>query len=184
MNEKPTKPESKTKTYLVNNVNQLIDINGELTNFSANFLVKSQDGKPFEILVIDQDSLGNEGNMPFRKVDNGKVDGEISHDSGTHKTYYIILKSSVPTKCDLDLDIREIEPKTQPVSVPEATPPIVQKPDESVGWFKIFLIIAVLVAVVCGIYYVWGRTTEVTEQKSYEHPNTNILTRLNNLKME
>ena len=41
-----------TKTYKVNNYKQLIELNGNKTNFDLSFEVKSENGEPFKALVI------------------------------------------------------------------------------------------------------------------------------------
>ena len=44
----------RTKSLInVNNVTELIDLNGETKNFSIEFNIKSTDNKPFEVVVAN-----------------------------------------------------------------------------------------------------------------------------------
>jgi len=187
------------KTYSVHNTNQLIDLNGGLTNFQAGFKVKSQNAIPFELLVVDQETLDNNPNIEYKKVESGEISGEVVNDTGKFQDYFLILKSSTPCKCEVEINTVEVpeRPRTeksvpgpasgisQPVSQPlqnQTSSPSNQPEkqnvvEESTNWFKIFVI---LLVVGTGVYVLY-RTMKKDNSEPVEQPGNSLLDRLKNL---
>jgi hypothetical protein len=100
---------SSKKIYNISTITQLIDLNGDIANFSADFSVKSLNNGEFDMLVIDQTSLDS-GKTPEYKKIKGHVSGSVSSDKNTYQNYFIILKADKPCECEVSIDVSEIEP--------------------------------------------------------------------------
>jgi len=98
-----------SKKYDVSSVKQLIDLNGETTNFDLTFTATSDDDEPFDILIVDQDILDNNKNLEYKHA-NGTISGNLVSDKNIYKNYYLILKSDKPCKVTVTIDKTEIEP--------------------------------------------------------------------------
>ena len=97
-----------TKTYTVNQIKQLIELNENKTNFSLTFDVKSKDGSPFKVLVISEADLNSGKPLNYQDVKDGYISGKVENDKGVFQTYFLLLKSDNPTECDVTIDIKEI----------------------------------------------------------------------------
>ena len=97
------------KTYTVTNIKQLVDINGDITNFKADFSVKSLNNGTFDLLVIDQTTLDSGQNPEYKKV-KGHISGSVSSDTNTYQNYFIILKADKPCDCEVVIDVVEVQP--------------------------------------------------------------------------
>ena len=98
-----------TKTYKVNNYKQLIELNGNKTNFDLSFEVKSENGEPFKALVISETDLNAGNQINYQDVKNGHISGNIKNDKGVFQTYFLLLKSDgEEINCDVTLDLKDI----------------------------------------------------------------------------
>lgn len=97
-----------TKTYNVNQIKQLIELNGNLTNFSADFLIESKNFTPFKALVISETDLNSGNPITYQEVKDGKINGNITNDKGVHDSYFILLKSDEPTECQVTINLQEV----------------------------------------------------------------------------
>ena len=105
------------KTYRLGKIKQLIDLNGDSINFDLTFKVIAKDPSiPFNVLVVDQNTLDNTPELQYKKVDNGSITGKITADKNMYQNYFLILKSEIP--CDVDVElIKKNLPKT-PIITP------------------------------------------------------------------
>ena len=94
------------KIYTIGSVQQLIDLNGDTTNFEISFKVVSENSETFEVLVVDQKTLDKSENIQYRTV-KGDISGNIIHDKNIYDNYYIILKSDKP--CNVEVEITKTE---------------------------------------------------------------------------
>jgi len=97
-----------TKTYNVNQIKQLIELNGNLTNFSADFIIESRDFIPFKALIISETDLNSGNPIVYQEVKDGKINGNITNDKDVYDSYFILLKSDVPTECQVTIDLKEV----------------------------------------------------------------------------
>ena len=58
-------------TIDVGRIKQMIDLNGDSINFEVSFTIKSKDGKPFEMLVTDQNTLDTKADLEYQHVPSG-----------------------------------------------------------------------------------------------------------------
>jgi hypothetical protein len=144
------------KTYTVGNVKQLIDLNGNSTNFDIQFSVISQNREPFELLVVDQTTLDNTPNLNYNRVTQGEISGKLRNDKNVYQNYFLILKAEKPCNCEVEITKQEIVPKPQQQEV--IVPPMINHtapPTNSFSWVKIGLIVAV---VLIGLIFLWWFT--------------------------
>ena len=99
---------SMSKLVNVNNIQQLVDLNEDLTNFKLDFKVLSENNLPFNAVVVSQSKLDSGENLDFKNVDNGTISGNIVADNGIKQNYYLVLKSENPTKCTVEIDLKEV----------------------------------------------------------------------------
>jgi hypothetical protein len=99
----------KTETYKLGKIKQLIDLNGDTTNFDLTFNVSSKDGSEFEALVVDQATLDNNPNIEYKKAP-GTISGNIVADKNVYQNYFLLLKSENPCECVVSTEIKNIPP--------------------------------------------------------------------------
>lgn len=99
---------SVSKLINLTNVQQLVDLNQDLVNFKLEFKILSENNSPFHAVVASQAKLDSEDPLEFKNVENGSISGNIIADNGVKQNYYLVLKSEIPTKCKLEINIEEI----------------------------------------------------------------------------
>ena len=143
-----------SKVYQIGKIKQLIDLNGDSTNFQADFHVFSKDKQPFELTVTDQTSLDNDPVLKYQEVKNGDISGSISHDKNIYQNYFLVLKTDSPCTCTVEITKKEL-----PKAVPQ---PPVQPPKQSIAldtqstglnWSKILIFLGILFVFGLGLYY-------------------------------
>jgi hypothetical protein len=160
---------SVNKTLALTSRQQLVDLNGETTNFDLTFTATSKDNSSFDVLVVDQTTLDNNPNLEYKRA-NGTISGNIVSDKNVYQNYFLCLKSDQPCQVDISVDKKEIAPKPQspaspkpqspasPIpqhslmpsqSPPSLTPPV--KPS-GVNW-KVILLTVVIVGGGLSLYY-------------------------------
>ena len=137
------------KTYTLGPIKQLVDLNGDTTNFDLTFSVTSKDGAEFYAVVVDQTTLDNDPNPEYKKAP-GTISGNIVADKGIYQNYFLLLKSEKPCECEVVIELKEIPKRAQPVQQPRKQvqqtppPPIVVSPKKkSINWKLILLVLAV-----------------------------------------
>jgi len=141
------------KTYSVGKIKQLIDLNGESTNFDAQFRIVSKNKEPFDILVVDQTTLDNNPNLEYKKADNGEISGNIVHDKNVYQNYFIILKADQPCECEVEITKKEL-PKTA-VMPAQNSPTQTKKSENTFSWVNIIIIVGVAGIVGILFYYMY-----------------------------
>jgi len=123
---------------------QLIDLNGDLTNFDLTFTATSKDGSPFELLVVDQTTLDSNPSLEYKKAE-GTISGNIISDKGVYQNYFLLLKSDTPTECEVSIELKEIpKRKAQPLVSHEqklSSVSQLQAPKSTVNWFVVLAFI-------------------------------------------
>lgn len=102
----------KQTTYLVNSIKTLIDLNGDATNFHLVFNVKSANNAPFEMAIVDQQTMNTQESLQYQLIKEGEINGELTWDRNIFQTFYMILKAKNPTEISVDLDLNLIEPSS------------------------------------------------------------------------
>ncbi len=98
------------KTYSLSSTQQLIDLNGQTTNFDLSFAVTSKGKQPFDLIVVDQSTLDNNPNLEFKRANEGSMSGNIISDKNVYQNYFLCLKSDTPCEVEVSIDKKEISP--------------------------------------------------------------------------
>lgn len=147
-----------TKTYNLTPMKQLIDLNGDVTNFDLTFTATTKDGSPFDILVVDQTTLDSNPVLDYKKAV-GTMSGNIVADKGVYQNYFLILRADNPCECDITIDIKEIPKREiQNFQHPLQNIDQINKPKSRINWFivSITLIICILL-----FYYFYGNKKKI-----------------------
>jgi hypothetical protein len=143
------------KTYTLNKMKQLVDLNGDTTNFNLTFTATTKDGSNFDALVVDQTTLDSTPSLEYKKA-KGTISGNIISDKNVYQNYFLLLKSDKPCECDVTIEKKEIQPAKkestqQPVKKesvrPTLLPPV--KKSSNLKW----IIIIVLIILGIGTYW-------------------------------
>lgn len=94
-------------TYQLSNIKQLIDLNGDLTNFNLEFDVKATNGETFEALVVTQETLDTNQSLSYQEA-KGSISGSINSDKGIYQNYFLILRADKPTEVIVTLNIEPL----------------------------------------------------------------------------
>ena len=102
-----------TKTYKLNEINQLIELNGDKTNFEIDFDIVSKNKEPFKAKVISESDLNSGKKIEYQIVENGIISGKVINDKGVFQSYFLLLKSDKPTECNVTINLKEIPINTE-----------------------------------------------------------------------
>jgi hypothetical protein len=104
------------KELSVNNIMQLIDLNGTKKNFQSEFVLSTVDpAKKISICVVNQDQLDN-GQIKFEETERGKYSRRITYQNNKHINHYIAVKKHSEDKeeknvdCLLVIHMKELPP--------------------------------------------------------------------------
>lgn len=149
-----------TNIYTIGKTKQLIDLNGDSVNFMAEFTITSKDKQPFDMLVIDQNTLDNTQEIKYKNISEGIISGKITHDDNVYQNYFIVLRSEKPCTCEVKITKQEIPPKKvkeneeeKVVERPVSPPPI----KSETNWLKIAMIGLVVIGGVLAVYYFYNK---------------------------
>jgi hypothetical protein len=180
-----------SKVYQIGKIKQLIDLNGDSTNFQADFHVFSKDKQPFELTVTDQTSLDNDPVIKYQEVKNGDISGSISHDKNVYQNYFLVLKSESPCTCTVEITKKEI-PKAVPQLPVQSLEPVRSKETKStsLSWTKLLIFVGLILAFGFGLYYYSKKSNpevKMAMSRSRSHSNdiqpNRLLERLKSLNL-
>jgi hypothetical protein len=183
--------DTKKTSHTIGKIKQLIDLNGDNTNFDLSFTVTCQDDTPFHLLVVDQTTLDNTPELQYKEV-NGTISGNIVADKNIYQNYFLILKSENTCTVDIERTLKVL-PKTPDSELglgdgqgDGLIPPINQSPkvprkiigDEpsSINWKKIGLIALV---VIIGAGVLWWLYKKNGKEPEVSHSFNNIMPEYN-----
>lgn len=154
-----------TKLFKLSKIQQLVDLNGDLTNFNLTFKATSKNGSPFQALVVDQTTLDSVPNLEYKKVTDGVISGNIVADKGVYQNYFLILKADNPCDCEITIDKKEIPAKKHPELTHEkVVENYLENSESTVNWKLIFTVIVIVIA----IYFLYSNNASKNNlQKSF-----------------
>ena len=170
-------PVTKQK-YNVNSIRQLIDLNGEATNFEIEFKASCADSsKEFEILVIDQTTLDSEGSPEYKKVKNS-LSGRIVSDKNVYQNYFLVLRSEQPCEVEVELNFNKLQDHIPQKPQPQPQQSVNSSTDNtsdgtSLDWKKIVIIVGVVAVIGLVIWYYSAKSNEDSEDFNLD-PSTVI----------
>lgn len=165
-----------TNRYRINRQPRLIDLNGELANFSISFECASFPPQvTYKMYIATQTELDMKelDALPF-KVVNGRASGNIIADEDKYDNYFLVLCSDTEIDVDVQLDIRPIEPKSN-ATISQPTPPSTQQVSSSStmldlqgGWTpsKIFFWVAFVLIIALLVYYLFFKNAGSSSSSS------------------
>lgn len=136
-----------SKNYVLSNIKQLIDINGEHVNFSVRFVISGDNDKTYQMAIVDQNAL-DRGPIEYKSV-TGSTDGVVENKDGVFKNYYLALRADEAVKVTVDL-------KMQPLpDMPVREDDLVTVPDSAKksGSVKFYIIIVAVLAGLGLLYF-------------------------------
>jgi hypothetical protein len=137
------------KTVSVGPRQQLVDLNGDVTNFDLNFTATSRGGEPFDVLVVDQTTLDNNANLEFKRAE-GTISGNLVSDKNVYQNYFLCVKAEKPCEVDVMIETKEVAPTK---SILNTTPPRApQKPPEN-NMKTIVIVLLVIGGCVLAYYF-------------------------------
>ena len=158
---------SQTKKYSLGKIKQLIDLNGESTNFDVKFKVECKDNSPFQVLVVDQTTLDSTEKLEYKNATK-VISGNVISDKNIFQNHFLILKSD--NQCEVDVEIIKKELPKTPDSVIQkqinpdfnmSAQPIRQTTQET-SWLKIALISLVIIGGGLLLWYLYKRKNSKT----------------------
>ena len=158
--------EQSKKIYTLGKIKQLIDLNGDSTNFDLSFKVTCADDTHFDVLVVDQATLDNNQELEYKKTQK-IISGNILTDKNiVYQNYFLILKSDKECTVEVEL-IKKILPKPteniqkfdQNLKLPKRT---AAKPHSSeINWKKIGLISVVVLIGLGILWFLYKRKNKI-----------------------
>ena len=107
------------KVYKTSRVQQLIDLNEDLTNFKLRFNLTSKNNEEFDMAIADQYTIDNSPEeIVFKKVKN-TISGTIVSDKNVFQNHFLILKSSGENPAEVEVLINKQEISPNPESLQE-----------------------------------------------------------------
>jgi len=141
------------KTYKVHKQRQLIDLNGDSTNFNLTFTAKSSDGSDFYALVVDQATLDSTPILEYKKAE-GAISGNIISDKNVYQNYFLVLKADILTEISVSIEKKEIEPNLG--QHPDISKSVTKNSTRKFSMLKIILIIIVVLVGIALTYYFYN----------------------------
>lgn len=138
-----------SKQITLSKIKQLIDINENLVNFDINFKITTKNNEPFDMVIVDQNTLNNNPNLEYKKV-NGSISGNIKNNNNIFQTHFLVIKADNPCECLIILDKKEI--------MPELKPELAQPNAEETSFVKKYFSYILFGVVICvAIWYFFFR---------------------------
>lgn len=172
-------------SYSLTSRQQLVDLNGEMTNFNLTFTVTSKNKENFDVLVVDQTTLDNQPKLDFKRA-NGTISGNIIADKNVYQNYFLCLKAGdKPCDVTVTIDLKEIQPQPHPQPQPQPssqasrpsqfTKANVPNKSGGINW-KFVLIVIIVVGGGALLWYMYNKKetkneSQLTQQTSDAQPS-------------
>jgi len=158
-----------TKTYDINSIQQLIDLNQDSKNFKLTFKCKAHaPSDEYSILVLNQSQLDTQdaNQLPF-KVVKGQITGDITADNDIYQNYFMVIKSDRKCKVDVTINKTEIEPKKPPIP-PTYSPPPPKKKKKKKSFLQSSLFLWLVVGTIAFVllYFIFFTKTKELDKSS------------------
>lgn len=109
------------RVYNCSSMKQLIDLNGQYTNFRVKFDLRSIDGKPFQAVIVDQTILDSGDQLSFREAPTGELMGEMVADNNVYQNYFLVLRSDSPVDVHVTITFEPLPDYIKKESFQETT---------------------------------------------------------------
>lgn len=104
--------------YTISKLKQLVDLNGEYSDFSTTFTVTPNDNTlEYESAVVNQTDIDSGAEIQYRRV-KGPLSGTIQNDNGVYQNYFLCIRSDAEQQVDIDVQLTPIEREPPPPPPP------------------------------------------------------------------
>ena len=112
-----------TKEYVIEDIRQLIDINGDLGIFETNFTIKTENPEDVvDVAIVNQQILDEGSEIDYKNI-KGEFSNVFKVEGGTAQGYYLVLKASKPTKLVITVNTIPMNIPPPPESLPSMNNP-------------------------------------------------------------
>jgi hypothetical protein len=184
-----------TKTYLIDKIKQLIDLNEKNINFEVEFHIQSKDGSPFEFSITDEDQLDKKLN--YQKSVHGIGYGKFLYDKNKYLNHFLVLKSDNKCECQVKINRTEL-PLKENLEIEKTNSTLT--PSTSNSDYKKYILYGIIILVVIIIIFYFFKiykpknveqgvrsTVQSTVQpptlESQKSPQKSFLERLKNMNL-
>lgn len=165
------------KVYDVTSMRQLIDLNGDRTNFEITVKCSSESGKPFQVALVDQHTLDTEQDFVYEQTQNGVFEGGVRSNTNQYQNYFLAIKSEEPIKVLIEITTTDLPTEQHsPVGVPTSEEGVVNNDSPSNGFNWKIIITVVIIAAVVGLAYKYYDTSLIKTPPTPPTPSTSDIT--------
>lgn len=152
------------KTYTLGKIKQLIDLNGDTTNFDLSFNVTCKDDVTFNLLVVDQTTLDNTEVLAYKDVYKG-MSGSIVTKENIYQNYYLVLKSDTPCTVEVEITKKILETfiPESPVTTREIQPETETPSETTINWKKIIILAIIIILGIVILWWLYSKNTTVPD---------------------
>ena len=179
------------KTYSINSIQQLIDLNQDSKNFKLTFKCESKNpNDKYQILVLNQSQLDSQDSnkVQYKNVTH-RISGNIQADKDIYQNYFLVIKSDKDCIVDIEIDKQEIPPNipNNPPNIPNNPPNYLnsqnnsknpttfpKKTNKSFLRSNLFLWSVILIIGGMLLYYIFFTKLDKTKKKLNYNMNTNV----------
>jgi hypothetical protein len=157
-------------TINVNHIMRLVELNkNNEINFELEFTAKSKNNEPFQLLVVDQQTLDDNDNLQYQNV-NGIINGNIRSDKNIYKKYLLALKSQNPCEVEVSFMINRLPDN---IPQPEDIKPLPQvQVEKNISWRMILIFIVIIIGVII-LLYVYNSNSKDSSKMLWDSEGTN-----------
>jgi len=130
------------EVYNLSTMTRVIDLNKNMVTYDIEFSVRSENGEPFSMAVVDKTTLENSTSIDFKQVESGQITSNLVQDKQVYQNYLLLLKSDVGCKCEVVITRKEL-----PVA------PVSQPLKKKSGGLKFLVIILIIIGGGILLYY-------------------------------
>jgi hypothetical protein len=148
------------KSLTLDKIKQLVDINGDLTNFKATIQVSPASSDEYEVAFVNQTILDNAEDFSYQ-TKSGPFSYSFESLDDMYQNHFLCLKSKSPLPVEVSIDATELPTTTvkNRVEPPAPVPVIQETPFYRKLWFKCFVLAVILVIV----YWIYTRYFEKSD---------------------
>lgn len=140
----------------VNHIMRLVELNkNNEINFELEFNAKSKNNEPFQILIVDQQTLDDNDNLQYETATMGSISGNIKSDKNIYKKYFLALKSKNECEVEVNFNINKLPdniPQPEDIKPLSAIPLTETKVEKTISWRMILILIVIIIGVMLMIY--------------------------------
>jgi hypothetical protein len=156
------------KSLTLDKIKQLVDINGDMTNFKALIEINPADATAeYELAFVNQTILDNAEDFDYTST-RGPFRHAFTSSDDMYQNHFVCLRSTSPLDVNINVTVEELPTNTVAPMKPQVEefvpPPMEPEKIYEKVWFKVLIVVSVLFV----IYWFFFRKTPV-KQATSEH---------------